>query len=180
MPFELRVAVTADEPFLSAMLFEASHAAEDGLTGPDGLRAIPELACYVAGWGRPGDLGVIAVEPTRDGADDSRGVSAAGAAWVRLLTRAGGDAGYGWIDDATPELAIAVKPDHRGTGLGAALLDRLLTDARSAGFPGVSLSVQAGNPARRLYERFGFRIVDGPQTTNRTGSTSLTMVLRWT
>jgi ribosomal protein S18 acetylase RimI-like enzyme len=192
VPVELRAATTADEPFLWAMLFEASHAAEDGLTGPDDLRAIPELARYVAGWGRPGDLGVVATEaelrgvrpagaaePNPTGTDDNGGVWLAGAAWVRLLTRAGGDAAYGWVDDATPELAIAVDPTRRGTGLGAAMLDRLLADARAAGFPGVSLSVRPGNPARRLYERVGFRTVDGSETTNRSGSTSLTMVLRW-
>jgi GNAT superfamily N-acetyltransferase len=97
----------------------------------------------------------------------------------RLLTQAGGDAASGWVNDATPELAIAVSPARRGTGVGAAMLDRLLADARAAGLPGVSLSVRATNPARRLYERFGFRPVDDAETTNRTGSTSLTMVVRW-
>jgi hypothetical protein len=54
VPVELRAATAADEPFLWAMLFEASHAGEDGLTGPDALWAMPALARYVAGWGRPG------------------------------------------------------------------------------------------------------------------------------
>jgi ribosomal protein S18 acetylase RimI-like enzyme len=174
---EVRSATAADEPFLWAMLFEASHAGEDGLTDPDELQAMPELARYVAGWGRPGDLGVVAV-PVDTGPGAS-GVSPAGAAWVRLLTRSGGDAAYGWVDDATPELAIAVSPAHRGTGVGGLMLDRLLADARALGFPGVSLSVRVTNPARRLYERFGFRPVDGSEVSNRAGSTSLTMVLRW-
>ena len=49
MDLRLRPAIPADEPFLWSMLFEASHAAEDGLAGPDALRAVPELARYVEG-----------------------------------------------------------------------------------------------------------------------------------
>lgn len=172
----LRAAIPADEPFLWAMLFEAAHAADDGLGDPDDLRAIPELARYVAGWGRRGDLGVLGVLGEEAAL---AGTAPAGAAWVRLLTRTAGDAGYGWVDDDTPELAIGVDPAWRGTGLGTALLHRLLADAREAGFPGMSLSVRADNPARRLYERRGFRPVAGPETLNRAGTTSLTMVLRW-
>jgi hypothetical protein len=43
----------------------------------------------------------------------------------------------------------------------------------------VSLSVRADNPARRLYERAGFRPVAGSDVTNRVGGTSLTMVIRF-
>lgn len=66
----------------------------------------PELACYVEGWGRYGDDAVLAVdEPT--GAD-------LGAAWLRLWP--GPETGYGFVDRATPELAIAVKVEHRVSG----------------------------------------------------------------
>jgi ribosomal protein S18 acetylase RimI-like enzyme len=108
----------------------------------------PELARYVEGWGNRTDLGVIAVE------QDAR--EPVGAAWLRLLT--GEAKGYGFVDDDTPELAIAVLPDHRGRGLGGRLLRELLDSAASR-FSAVSLSVRADNPARRLYERAGFRVV---------------------
>jgi GNAT superfamily N-acetyltransferase len=171
MSYALRLARPSDEPFLWEMLFEASHAADDngGVSGPDAPREVPELARYVAGWGqRPSDIGFVGLE-----AADLRPI---GAAWLRLLT--GADAGYGYVDDATPELAIAVVPSLRGTGLGGQLLQAVLGEAKVL-FPAVCLSVRPDNPARRLYERLGFRLVPGGELPNRAGGTSLTMVLRF-
>jgi ribosomal protein S18 acetylase RimI-like enzyme len=56
-----------------------------------------------------------------------------------------------------PELSIGVAAEARGRGVGSALLDALLTLARERGYRAVSLSVDRRNPARRLYERKGFR-----------------------
>lgn len=54
---------------------------------------------------------------------------------------------------------IAVRADCRAAGVGSALLHRIIGDARTAGFQAVSLDVGDDNPkARRLYERFGFRV----------------------
>jgi ribosomal protein S18 acetylase RimI-like enzyme len=171
MDLRVRPAVPADEPFLWSMLFEASHAAAEGLAGPDALRAVPELARYVEGWGLPTDLGTVAEVPTADGQ-----VTGIGAAWVRLLT--GHQAGYGHVDDETPELAIAVAPGRRAGGLGTRLLDGVLDAARGR-YPGVCLSVRGGNPARRLYERVGFRAVEGSEVLNRVQGSSITMVIRF-
>jgi ribosomal protein S18 acetylase RimI-like enzyme len=51
---------------------------------------------------------------------------------------------------------IQILPAHQGRGIGEAVLNALLADAARAHVP-VSLSVLHGNPARRLYERLGFR-----------------------
>lgn len=61
------------------------------------------------------------------------------------------------IDDAIhPELAMAVRPEVRGNGVGGALLDDLAL--RCAGrFGAICLNVHVRNPATRLYERKGFR-----------------------
>jgi ribosomal protein S18 acetylase RimI-like enzyme len=171
MDVQLRPATRADEPFLWSMLFEASHAAEDGLAGRDALRVVPELARYVEGWGLATDVGTIAEVPDGDG-----GVVGIGAAWVRLLT--GDQAGYAHVDDQTPELAIAVAPGRRAGGLGTLLLDGVLDAARGR-YPRVCLSVRADNPARRLYERVGFRAVEGGEVPNRVQGTSITMVIRF-
>ncbi|WP_067834330.1 GNAT family N-acetyltransferase [Nocardia lijiangensis] len=160
----LRPAVAADEPFLWEMLYEASHAADQGLTVVD-LETIPALSRYVEGWGVESDLGVIG----------GPAESPCGAAWLRLLT--GADAAYGYVDDATPELAIAVAPRARGTGLGTAMLERLVADAAGR-YPAMSLSVREDNPARRLYQHVGFVDVPRSQIVNRAGTTSITMVLR--
>lgn len=93
---------------------------------------------------QPGDLGVVA-------ADTHQRV---GAAWARLLSKA--DPGYGFVDDATPELAMGLRSAWRGRGIGHRLLDELIVAARQRGLPALSLSVERDNGARRLYERMGF------------------------
>ena len=103
---------------------------------------------YVRGWGRHGDTAVIALE---DG-------FAVGAAWYRLF--APQEPGYGFVDERTPELAIAVVPSKRGRGIGEQLIAALLERARAAGYDALSLSVEPGNPARKLYERHGFEVVE--------------------
>lgn len=51
---------------------------------------------------------------------------------------------------------IQVAPGHQGRGIGEQVIRTLLDEARQANLP-VSLRVLHGNPARRLYERLGFR-----------------------
>jgi len=43
---------------------------------------------------------------------------------------------------------------------------------------GLNLSVRSENPARRLYERLGFRDIRGSAVTNRAGGMSIGMALR--
>lgn len=55
-------------------------------------------------------------------------------------------------------IQIQILPEKQGTGLGTGILRKLLDEAvRSQA--AVTLSVLKSNPARRLYERLGFRIV---------------------
>jgi ribosomal protein S18 acetylase RimI-like enzyme len=106
------------------------------------------VALYVKAWGRPGDTAVIAIN---DGFP-------VGAAWYRLFSAK--QPGYGFVDERTPELAIAVVPNARGMGAGGALLEALLARARADGHPAISLSVDKFNDgAIRLYERHGFERV---------------------
>jgi ribosomal protein S18 acetylase RimI-like enzyme len=107
-------------------------------------------ARYIKGWGRPGDTVLIAL-------DDGFPV---GAAWYRLFRK--GLRGYGFVDDETPELAIAVVPSRRGRGIGEALLDALCERARADGYEALSLSVGRDDPALvSFYEAHGFKQVDG-------------------
>jgi ribosomal protein S18 acetylase RimI-like enzyme/ketosteroid isomerase-like protein len=129
----LRAAVADDEPFLTAMVRLAAGWRDDA---PAPMT--PALERYVRGFGRPGDRGVV--------------VDGQGAAWLRLL-----EDGHGFVAPDVPELAMAVVPAARGLGLGGALLARLIAGAR--GHPALSLSVEPGNPALRLYERHGFEKV---------------------
>jgi len=103
---------------------------------------------YLKGWGRPGDTVMIALV---DGFP-------VGAAWYRLFKSS--RPGYGFVDEKTPELAIAVVPNARGRGVGSAMLDALLDRARASGYPAVSLSVDRRNGgAIHVYEQHGFERV---------------------
>ena len=55
---------------------------------------------------------------------------------------------------------ISLLPEWRGRGIGAALLTAVLTQAEAAGCS-VSLHVDPANPARRLYQRLGFKMAPG-------------------
>jgi GNAT superfamily N-acetyltransferase len=100
---------------------------------------------YVQNWGRPGDAGVLALD----------GPHPYGAAWFRLFTS--DEPGFGFVDEQTPELTIAVVPSHRGKGAGAELLNALLDRARAEGYRAISLSAAKDQTA--FYERFGFETV---------------------
>jgi ribosomal protein S18 acetylase RimI-like enzyme len=51
---------------------------------------------------------------------------------------------------------VALLPEHRGRGIGSALLHDLFAEAAAAG-KRVTVHVEEYNPARRLYERLGFK-----------------------
>jgi GNAT superfamily N-acetyltransferase len=98
---------------------------------------------YVQNWGRRGDAGVIAFT----------GPNVFGAAWYRLFPAKA--PGFGFVDEETPELTVAVVPSHRGHGTGGELLKALLERARAEGFSRVSLSAEPGQTG--FYEQHGFR-----------------------
>jgi ribosomal protein S18 acetylase RimI-like enzyme len=125
-----------DVAFLRDMLRHAYYAR----WGDDDL----PLSRYVEGWGRRGDSSLILI-------DDFHPVAAA---WYRLFSA--GEPGYGFVDEETPELTVAVVPSRRGRGYGNELLTALLARAREEGFASISLSVEPDNPALHLYERHGF------------------------
>lgn len=54
---------------------------------------------------------------------------------------------------------VSLLPEHRGKGLGTRILQDLFVEAGAAGLP-VSIHVERFNPALRLYERLGFRMVE--------------------
>jgi ribosomal-protein-alanine N-acetyltransferase len=54
-------------------------------------------------------------------------------------------------------LLIAVDPDHRRKGIGEALMRRFIAEAAGRGSDRLFLEMREGNPADRLYRRFGFR-----------------------
>jgi ribosomal protein S18 acetylase RimI-like enzyme len=148
-PIVVRRGGEQDVRFLRDMLHHAYYWKERApSTGPG------PVALYVKAWGRRGDTAVVAIE---DGFP-------VGAAWYRLF---GNDRpGYGFVDEETPELAIAVVPSARGRGVGTKLLAALLARARAAGHDALSLGVDRDNSgAIELYERHGFERVGETEDT---------------
>ena len=58
--------------------------------------------------------------------------------------------------DAATLITIHVVPERRRLGLGAVLLAKFMTEAKSQGCTELRLGVHRDNPARRLYESAGF------------------------
>ncbi|MBD2440173.1 GNAT family N-acetyltransferase [Nostoc sp. FACHB-110] len=165
MNVTIRQLTQQDEPFLWQMLSEAAHIQAEGKTMQD-LMNNPDLAKYVQAWGTNDDLGVIAIHHSNH--------QPVGAAWLRLFTVE--NPGYGYIDDRTPELAIATLPEYRNQGIGTQLLAHLITIAQTA-YPAISLSIRSTNPALHLYQRFGWQVVPGSEVVNRVGGISFIMKL---
>jgi len=93
-----------------------------------------------------GDAGVVAL--------DRESGARLGGAWYRLMPEE--EPGYGFVSPGVPEVSIGVVPESRGQGVGGALLEKLVERAKTDDFDTISLSVEDGNAAIRLYERCGF------------------------
>jgi GNAT superfamily N-acetyltransferase len=140
MDYVIRPLTSTDEPILWEMVYQALRTSQDT---PREIVKQPEYARHVEGWGRAGDTGFVAF-------DAQRRDELLGAAWFRLSPTEP-------QDEATPELAFAVRSGHRKRGIGAALLTKLVK--ANPQYSSVSISAPANNPTVRLYERFGFKIV---------------------
>ena len=93
----IRPAGAQDLPFLRDMLRHAYYARW-------GTEADVPLERYVAGWGRPGDEALVAIDEFQP----------VGAAWYRLFEQ--DEPGYGFVDEETPELTIAIVPEPARPG----------------------------------------------------------------
>ena len=135
----------ADETaFLREMLYTALAWRPDRWLPPRALLLrIPQVSMFHKDWGRSGDTALVA--------EDGRAI---GLAWYRFFTEA--QHGEGFVDEQTPELAVAVVDGYRGSGVGTALMEAIHARAREQDVGQISLSVDADNPAKRLYERLGY------------------------
>lgn len=74
------------------------------------------------------------------------------------------DVGRLWFDwrlGTVHVLDLTLLPAWRGQGIGTQVLQHLMEDARARGLA-LTIYVEAGNPARHLYERLGLRPVGPP------------------
>jgi ribosomal protein S18 acetylase RimI-like enzyme len=80
----------------------------------------------------------------------------------QVICEEGRPIGRLYVDRSDREMRVmdvALLPEYRGRGIGGALIADVLAEAEAARLP-VLLHVEATNPARRLYERLGFRFAE--------------------
>jgi ribosomal protein S18 acetylase RimI-like enzyme len=85
---------------------------------------------------------------------------------IRVLRLDGQDIGILWVEERDGTLFLAnlhVLPELQRRGLGTAAIRMFLADANKRGLDAV-LQVLRVNPARRFYERLGFRIAGKTET----------------
>lgn len=84
-----------------------------------------------------------------------------GAEWL-IVEQAGTPVGRLYLDEWESEfrvIDISLAPEARGRGIGGAILADIVAAAEAKG-KAVSIHVEHENPARRLYERLGFELVE--------------------
>ena len=146
MEFEIRAMEQVEWPLLEDFLYEAIYVPE-GFVGEvprSVIRDDPKCRAAFEDFGTLSDDRALVA--TVDG-------KVVGACWVRTTDE------YGHIDDRIPSFSLSLYKPYRGRGMGTAMMRAMLDDLRDAGYARASLSVQKENPALRLYERMGFRIV---------------------
>ena len=134
------------------MFYTALHVPEGAAPFPKSIIEAPHLAKYIANWGRPDDIALVAEQNGQ----------LIGAVWCRLLKAA--EKGYGYVDDQTPELSLAIHANFRNQGLGTQLMEKAFIALVEKDFSQVSLSVDQDNKAVNLYKRVGFEIVEEVET----------------
>jgi GNAT superfamily N-acetyltransferase len=145
MDYVIRPLTATDEPILWETLYQGLQITKGEAAPSRDIVRRPEFARYVEGWGRAGDNGFVAYDAKQKG-------ELLGAVWLRVPM-----AQHASEAESTPELAFVVKPGHRRHGIGAALLTQLVKTNPQQSM--ISIRASADNPAVRLYERFGFKIV---------------------
>ncbi len=144
----LRPATTEDAPALATLGRESFCAAFAHLYRPEDLNAFLEEAYSES---------VVAAEI----ADDCH-IHRLAADGTRLLgfVKLRAPSGYMEYSDAANPIALGqlyTDPAHTGAGIGAALMDWSMAEARGRGHDAIQLSVWSENfGAQRFYQRYGF------------------------
>lgn len=160
MNFIIRNIEKTEFSFLEKMLFEAIFIPDGEEKLPTSIIFIPELYRYIQLFGQKNDICLVVVLDNE----------LVGAAWTRIYAEiptgmpAQVSAGYGYLDDQTPELSMAIQEKHRNKGIGTQLLQKMIDKLKTLKYYQVSLSVDNRNFAYQLYQKLGF--VDVETTEN--------------
>lgn len=130
-----------ERPLLREFLLRAIYLPEGTPPPPPEIVESPELKIYFEDFGlHDADHALVA----------AAGEEVIGCVWCRRMRD------FGYVDPQTPSLALSLREEYRGRGIGTRLLENMFELLRGKGYAQVSLSVQKANPAFRLYKRLGF------------------------
>ena len=147
--YNIRPISDSEIHLLKEFLYLAIFIPPGGDPFPRELLDEPMLSKAYEKWGREGDTALVALN------NETKEII--GISWARLFKKS--DPSFGFVDENTPDMAIAVKAEYRGIGIGTELLKNLIITIKKNGFNAISLSVEGRNPALRLYKRLGFEII---------------------
>jgi len=142
--------IRADEHgFLREMLYEALFVPPGQSPLPISILESPDIKKYIKNWGdRAFDLSIVAVGDQE----------LLGAIWGRMFGPE--EKGYGFVNEKTPEISMAIREGFRNKGIGTELLTRIEIEYAILGIEALSLSVDKLNPAKNLYGRLGYELVE--------------------
>lgn len=149
MKVRIRPIKSTEHSFLSEMLYEALYVPEGAPPFPKTILQVPDISKYIDNWGKQKhDIALVA----------TKGDILIGAIWGRLFLAP--LKGYGYVDENTPEISMAIIEEYRGKAIGGSLLTKISKAYREMGVDQISLSVDQNNPALRLYLRHDFSQVN--------------------
>ena len=135
--------------FLSEMLYLALFVPKGKPPFPKSILDNPDISKYIDHWETlPNDLALVAVINNE----------LVGAIWGRTFSKS--NAGFGFINENTPEICMSVNEKFRNRGIGSKLITEIFKIYFSKGIKSISLSVDKLNKASLLYKRKGFFIVE--------------------
>ena len=85
---------------------------------------------------------------------------------IQIIRFNGNDIGMLSVEERTDDVflrAIEIHPDYQGKGIGTAIINMILAAGIQKGKP-VRLQVLKVNPAKRLYDRLGFSVIEETAT----------------
>jgi RimJ/RimL family protein N-acetyltransferase len=146
MEYFIRAFEKQDIPFLWEMLYQSIYVGKGQQQPRREIVKDPHIEKYLKDWGGKDDHALIAI---------GKGDNPIGAIWIRRFNN--NCAGYGFVDEETPELGMALLSRYRGKGIGNELLKEMSKMARLLDYKALSLSVDPRNePALKLYEKNGY------------------------
>jgi len=147
MSLELYFLRSSEQKIVTDMLYYSQKVNETDKK----LEDFPQLEIYHNFYGlTPKDLGLYAM----------KNAEVCGAVWYRRLNASHNSNGF--LNEETPVINIAVKPQFRGEGVATFMMEQFLQEVANT-YKHVSVSVSENPKSIAFFEKFGFYVVKGSQ-----------------